>query len=300
MRTSKISQEASRLDNALFGSSVTGRTTRSLSRVSNRLTITKTEDGFNTLPNILDIEDAVAQPLKRKRMSKKTLLVQADVQTPDSLSPSPRKERKPARQIKNESGEVETAPPSDWEEMYELVRQMRSAPNGAARNAAVDTMGCDALASVEVSPQVSRYHNLTALMLSSQTKDTTNAIAMGRLKAQLKPYKEGAEPGLTLENILAVEPEKLNELIWSVGFHNNKTKYIKQTAEILRDQHSGDIPDTIEGMMALPGVGPKMAYLCKDNKSLVLFRATCTIFLCTILLLHALMIHTRKFLFDLS
>lgn len=39
-------------------------------------------------------------------------------------------------------------------------------------------------------------------------------------------------------------------------------RYIKQTAEILRDQWDGDIPDTIEGLVSLPGVGPKMGYLC--------------------------------------
>ena len=93
-------------------------------------------------------------------------------------------------------------------------------------------------------------------MLSSQTKDTTNAIAMRRLQTEL-PH-----PGLTLENILEVDPVKLNELIYVVGFHNNKTRYIKATALILRDDYQRDIPDTIEGLMSLPGVGPKMAYLC--------------------------------------
>ena len=93
-------------------------------------------------------------------------------------------------------------------------------------------------------------------MLSSQTKDTTNALAMRRLQTELPP------PGLTLENILAVDPVKLNELIWAVGFHNNKTRYIKAAALILRDKFAGDIPDTIEGLISLPGVGPKMGYLC--------------------------------------
>lgn len=93
-------------------------------------------------------------------------------------------------------------------------------------------------------------------MLSSQTKDTTNAIAMRRLQTELPP------PGLTLETILDVDPVRLNELIYVVGFHNNKTRYIKATALILRDSFAGDIPDTVEGLMSLPGVGPKMAYLC--------------------------------------
>lgn len=104
--------------------------------------------------------------------------------------------------------------------------------------------------------QDKRFQTLIALMLSSQTKDTTNAIAMQRLQTELPP------PGLTLENILEVDPVKLNELIYVVGFHNNKTRYIKAAALILRDQFNSDIPDTIEGLMSLPGVGPKMAYLC--------------------------------------
>lgn len=101
-----------------------------------------------------------------------------------------------------------------------------------------------------------RFQTLIALMLSSQTKDTTNAIAMRRLQTELP------SPGLTLENILEVDPVKLNELIYVVGFHNNKTRYIKAAALILKDDYAGDIPDTIEGLMSLPGVGPKMAYLC--------------------------------------
>jgi len=93
-------------------------------------------------------------------------------------------------------------------------------------------------------------------MLSSQTKDTVTAVAMRRLQTELPP------PGLTLESILTVSPETLNELIWAVGFHNTKTRHIKATALILRDVWAGDIPDTAEGLMSLPGVGPKMAYLC--------------------------------------
>lgn len=107
--------------------------------------------------------------------------------------------------------------------MYELIRKMR-APGGAAYGAAVDTMGCERLADRDASLKDQRFHTLIALMLSSQTKDTTNAAAMKRLKTELPPYKPGAPIGLNLDNILAVEPKLLNELIWAVGFHNNKTK----------------------------------------------------------------------------
>lgn len=125
--------------------------------------------------------------------------------------------------------------------------------------------GCERLAEENVPPIVKRFHTLTALMLSSQTKDTTTAATMNKLYSELPPYKKGAPKGLNLENILAVDPKLLNELIWAVGFHNNKTRYIKATAKILRDQWGGDIPDTIEGLMSLPGVGPKMGYLCLSS-----------------------------------
>jgi len=92
-------------------------------------------------------------------------------------------------------------------------------------------------------------------MLSSQTKDTVTAVAMKNLQDNLLG-------GFTLDSIIAVDPVTLNELIAKVGFHNNKTKFIKQTAVLLKEKWGGDIPETIEGMISLPGVGPKMAYLC--------------------------------------
>lgn len=106
--------------------------------------------------------------------------------------------------------------------MYNVVKEMRL--RGAARDAAVDTMGCERLFDPGASERDRRFHILVALMLSSQTKDTVNAVAMRRLMTELPPCEEGARGGLCLENVLAVEPARLNELIWAVGFHNNKTK----------------------------------------------------------------------------
>lgn len=109
--------------------------------------------------------------------------------------------------------------------MYRVVKEMRS-PGGVAHGAAVDTMGCERLADREASPRDQRFHTLIALMLSSQTKDTVNAVVMQRLQTELPPWKKGEPAGLNLENVLAVEPQLLNEMIWQVGFHNNKTKLV--------------------------------------------------------------------------
>lgn len=41
-------------------------------------------------------------------------------------------------------------------------------------------------------------------------------------------------------------------------------KYIKNTTAILKEEYSGDIPNTVESLCRLPGVGPKMAHLCMN------------------------------------
>ncbi|XP_065748920.1 endonuclease III-like protein 1 isoform X1 [Phocoena phocoena] len=41
----------------------------------------------------------------------------------------------------------------------------------------------------------------------------------------------------------------------------NKVKYIKQTSAILQQRYDGDIPASLAELVALPGVGPKMAHL---------------------------------------
>jgi len=103
-----------------------------------------------------------------------------------------------------------------------------------------------------------------ALVLSSQTKDTVTSVAVRRLQKELKG-------GLTIQGVLDVPSEELNKIIGAVGFHNKKTIFMKQVAEICRRDYNGDIPDTPEKLIALPGVGPKMAYLtlqCAWNKNL--------------------------------
>ncbi|KAF1829621.1 DNA repair protein-like protein Ntg1 [Decorospora gaudefroyi] len=157
--------------------------------------------------------------------------------------------RVPAKKVKASHGSVTVGPPANWEEMYTLTRAMRN-----ENVAPVDTMGCESLADGSRTPRDQRFQTLVALMLSSQTKDTVTAPVM-------RGMQERMPGGFNLESVLALEPTALNAFINKVGFHNLKTKYIKQTAEILRDKWNSEIPDTIEGLISLPGVGPKMAYL---------------------------------------
>lgn len=235
--------------------------------------------------NTVDIEDILEPPSKRRRRDATRSQKPKPSPRPESRTaskpianePKPNTQRKrPAAKPKDEEEPVQ--PPSNWETIYDTVKYMRE----KNPTAPVDTMGCAELYWRGSSARDRRFHILVALMLSSQTKDTVTAVAMGRLHTELggtivkdegqekendeiqqkKEGEESKESTLTLENILAVPPETLNALIHTVGFHNNKTKYIKSTAHILHDHHASDIPTTIPGLMALPGVGPKMAYLC--------------------------------------
>ncbi|KAK7413404.1 alpha,alpha-trehalase nth1 [Neonectria punicea] len=282
MRTSRVSRDSAKLfDRVSEPASPPRRMTRaSLARFA---LVTKTED---TKDDIRDIEDVVSPPPpKRRRVvaikmedeSRSSGIKSEGIKSeyvkseaiedslsfiPSPPSKAPRRARKPARKaVDRSTGETTIEPPSDWEAMYNVVRQMR-APGGAAYGAAVDTMGCERLADENASPKDQRFHSLVALMLSSQTKDTVTAVVMRRLQTELPAYKPEAPVGLNINNMIAVDATLLNQMIWAVGFHNNKTRYLKQTAEILRDKWNGDIPDTIEGLISLPGVGPKMAYLC--------------------------------------
>jgi len=137
--------------------------------------------------------------------------------------------------------------PEKWIEVWDIINQMRSTVQ-----APVDVVGCEALSLKEASdPKRYRLAALISLMLSSQTKDQMTAKAMKNL----------GEYGLTIDRLLAIEDSALDKLIGCVGFHSKKTVYIKKTVKILREKYDDDIPPTLEEILELPGVGPKMGHL---------------------------------------
>lgn len=159
------------------------------------------------------------------------------------------KVKKVKKEIKIEDEQPLQKAPKNWEIVYDTLEAYRE-----INKAAVDTMGCERLADSKAPAHVQRFQTLVSLMLSAQTKDTVTSAAVIKLQNELKG-------GLCLESILSLDEAVLDEMIRSVGFHTKKASYIKRTAEILRDQYNSDIPDTIEGLTSLPGVGPKMGYL---------------------------------------
>ncbi|EAN80159.1 endonuclease III, putative [Trypanosoma equiperdum] len=137
-------------------------------------------------------------------------------------------------------------PPSNWSKLYAKVKEIREEVQ-----APVDTVGCSKLFDPSASDEVRRYHILLALMLSAQTKDHVTAAAMHSL----------IDHGCTPETIYKMPESKLNEFISKVGFHNTKARNIKAATESILQLHKGTVPRSYEGLVSLPGVGPKMAHL---------------------------------------
>ncbi|GAB3684538.1 endonuclease III [Salinarchaeum chitinilyticum] len=61
------------------------------------------------------------------------------------------------------------------------------------------------------------------------------------------------------EDYAAVSQEELAEDLNSINFYNNKTEYIREACQIIVEEHDGEVPDTMEELTELPGVGRKTA-----------------------------------------
>jgi endonuclease-3 len=59
--------------------------------------------------------------------------------------------------------------------------------------------------------------------------------------------------------------EELEEIIKSTGFFRNKTKSLKGLGKALIERYSGEVPDSMDALVKLPGVGRKTANVILGN-----------------------------------
>ena len=63
----------------------------------------------------------------------------------------------------------------------------------------------------------------------------------------------------TPEDFANAAPGTLEKAIHACGFFNQKARCIRQTCEMLVGEHNGVVPEEMEGLLRLPGVGRKIA-----------------------------------------
>ena len=66
-------------------------------------------------------------------------------------------------------------------------------------------------------------------------------------------------------SLAAARPEELEELIRSTGFFRNKTKSLLGMSNAVTELHGGRVPETMDELTALPGVGRKTANVVLGN-----------------------------------
>lgn len=63
----------------------------------------------------------------------------------------------------------------------------------------------------------------------------------------------------TAKDFANIDLQELEDLIHPCGFYKNKAKNIKATAKIILEKYNGDVPQTMDELITLPGVGRKTA-----------------------------------------
>ena len=96
---------------------------------------------------------------------------------------------------------------------------------------------------------------LVATILSAQCTDARVNMVTPVLFAK---YRSAAD-------YAAADPAVFEREIQSTGFFRNKTKSILGMARALEEHHGGQVPDTMEALVALPGVGRKTANVVLGN-----------------------------------
>jgi endonuclease-3 len=95
------------------------------------------------------------------------------------------------------------------------------------------------------------FLTLIGCILSLRTKDTTTGPAAARL------FARAADP----RAMLGLPTRTIEKLIYPVGFYRTKAKVIHEICHDLADRFGGRVPDTIDALVTLKGVGRKTANL---------------------------------------
>ena len=90
---------------------------------------------------------------------------------------------------------------------------------------------------------------LISTILSQRTKDENTHLATEQLFSKFATPKE----------LASIKPELIYGLIRPAGFYKQKAEKIIQTSKIVHEKYGSHVPDDMEELLTLPGVGRKTA-----------------------------------------
>lgn len=95
------------------------------------------------------------------------------------------------------------------------------------------------------------FNVLISAIISTRTKDQVTLSSSKRLFEKVKNFSD----------IQKISSNDIEKLIYPAGFYKTKARRIKEIANIIENSFHGKIPDTLELLLTLPGVGRKIANL---------------------------------------
>jgi len=99
------------------------------------------------------------------------------------------------------------------------------------------------------------FHILVSTMLSARTKDQNTIRVCEELFRKVKNNND----------LLKIEIKTLKRIVYPAGFYKNKSQNLKKMALVLKNFYNNRVPDTLEELIKLPGVGRKTANLVLIN-----------------------------------
>lgn len=93
------------------------------------------------------------------------------------------------------------------------------------------------------------FHVLVSTIISLRTRDATTRTVSGRV------LERAPDP----RTMMGLRRGELEELLRPAGFFRQKASQLKRISEILMSEYGGEVPDSMEELLSLPGVGRKTA-----------------------------------------
>lgn len=106
-----------------------------------------------------------------------------------------------------------------------------------------------ALRGLQMEEQDDPFKILIGTILSARTRDENTTKVIKKLFARFR----------TPQEIASADIEEIKNLIHSIGFYNVKAERIKQVSQLIMSRFGGQVPNDIDSLLELPGVGRKTA-----------------------------------------